>query len=357
VNPGRACIGAVLLAGLQACSSLGPDALSQGRPAYNEAIAATNAEQYLSWIVRQRYGLPSSQLAVASITANVRFSSTANVDVGVGPSENFVGNLVPLSGGVTYDENPTISYVPLQGEKHLRKLLSPVPMGTLGLLLNINHQPSGILAVLVKRVNGIPNADFLRDSSQEVDQRFVELMAVTTRLSRADKLTFYESGDEVKSYYLWIHDYLHQNAEDVRTFLSLLEIDGIETDGGDITLPVVSALRRSTNQSIALQMRSVADIGRVAAASVDVPESDSASGLTLSYSKPGLAGNYIRINRAAERPPTAATATRFRDWWYYIAGDDLPSKEYFLLFEMLMSGQLSDAASDFRAPVLTVPVN
>ena len=29
---------------LQACSSLGPNALSQGRPAYNEAIAATNAE-------------------------------------------------------------------------------------------------------------------------------------------------------------------------------------------------------------------------------------------------------------------------------------------------------------------------
>ena len=88
-----------------------------------------------------------------------------------------------------------------------------------------------------------------------------------------------------------------------------------------------------------------------------VPESDRASGLTLNYPKQGLTGNFIRIERAAERPPTAATATRFRDWWYYIAGDDLPSKEYFLLFEMLMSGQLSDAASDFRAPVLTVPVN
>jgi len=100
-------------------------------------------------------------------------------------------------------------------------------METLGLLLNINYQPSGILAVLVKRANGIPNADFLSDASQEADQRFAELMAVTTRLSRADKLTFYEAGDAYKSYYLWIHDYLPQNVEDVRTFLSLLEIDGI----------------------------------------------------------------------------------------------------------------------------------
>lgn len=157
------------LAGLQACSTLGPNTLSEGRPAYNEAIAATNSEQYLSWIVRMRYGVPTSQLAVSSITANVRFASSAGVNIGVGPSEYFVGNLVPLSGGVTYDENPTISYVPLQGEAHLRKLLSPVPVEVLALLLNMSAQPSAVLAVVAKRINGIPNAAFLSDPDQEND--------------------------------------------------------------------------------------------------------------------------------------------------------------------------------------------
>ena len=99
VNRSGAWIFGVMLAGLQACSSLGPSALSQGRPAYSEAIATTNAEQYLSWIVRMRYGLPTAQLAVSSITANIRFSSTANVNIGIGPEENFAGSLVPLSGG------------------------------------------------------------------------------------------------------------------------------------------------------------------------------------------------------------------------------------------------------------------
>ena len=46
-----------------------------------------------------RYGLPTAQLAVSSITANIRFSSTANVNIGIGPEENFAGSLVPLSGG------------------------------------------------------------------------------------------------------------------------------------------------------------------------------------------------------------------------------------------------------------------
>jgi hypothetical protein len=161
MNRSGALLCGVLLAGLQACSSLGPSTLSEGRPAYNEAIAATNAEQYLSWIVRMRYGLPTAQLAVSSITASVRFSSSANVEVGVGDSSNYLGNLVPLSGGVTYDENPTISYVPLQGMEHVRSLLSPVPMDILALLLNVNARPQAVLAMTVKRINGVPNADFL----------------------------------------------------------------------------------------------------------------------------------------------------------------------------------------------------
>ena len=228
MNRDGALLCGLVLAGLQACSSLGPKALSQGRPAYNEAIAETNAEQNLAWIVRMRYGLATSQLVVASITANVRFSSTANIDLGVGPSENYIGNLVPLSGGVTYDENPTISYVPLQGEKHLRALLSPVSLELLGAVLNMNYQPGNAMAVLVKRINGVPNAGLLADSSQEADQRFAQLLTLIARLSRADKLVFVESGHENKLLHVWIHDYLPEYQKDVRLFLNLLSIDGIE---------------------------------------------------------------------------------------------------------------------------------
>jgi hypothetical protein len=137
----------------------------------------------------------------------------------------------------------------------------------------------------------------------------------------------------------------------------LLDIDGIAADGSDIVLPVVAALKRSTNQSIAIQSRSVLDIGRIASASVDVPEADHAGGLTLVYPKVGLAGDFIHVRRAAERPPTAAAATRFQDWWYYIAGNDVSSKLYFLLLQTLMSVQLSEVAAKSQAPVLTVPVN
>lgn len=350
-------IAGVLLLALQACSSLGPDALSERRPAYNEAIAATNAEQYLAWFVRMRYGLPSSQLAVSSITANVRFRTAAEVQFGFGPGENYVGNLVPFGGGFIYDENPTISYVPVQGEKHLRSLLSPLSMELLGLLLNMNFHPETIFTVLVRRVNGVPNPDFVTDRDQQTDTRFGQMLTLLSLLALADKLTFFESNDDPKRYSVWIHDYAPQHVDSVAELLNLLQIAGIEPNGQDIVLPVVGALRRPTSQSIAIQTRSALDIARIASASVDVPEADREAGLTIEFSKSGIPGSYIRVQRADSRPANAVAATRFRDAWYYISGDDTRSKLYFVLVSTLMTMQLSDAAAEARAPVLTVPVN
>jgi hypothetical protein len=182
-------------------------------------------------------------------------------------------------------------------------------------------------------------------------------LTTITRMSSADKMVFIESGEEKKRYHVWIHDYLPDYGKDVRLFLDLLSIEGVEADGEDIVLPVVAALKRSRNQSIAVHTRSLVDIGRIAAASVDVPEADQEQGLTVVFPKLGLAGDSIRVRRAAERPPTAAAATRFRDWWYYVAGDDAQSKQYFILFQTLLSVQLTDDDARARAPVLTVPVN
>ncbi len=113
---------------LAGCAQIGPASISHGRAAYNEVIAKTDDDQSLAYIVRLRYGKTVNLLTVASITANVRFSANAGAQFGIGPDENFAGNLVPLSGGIAYEENPTISYLPVRSDKHLRQILSPIPL-------------------------------------------------------------------------------------------------------------------------------------------------------------------------------------------------------------------------------------
>ncbi len=350
-------IGGLALSGLQSCSFLGPRTLSQGRPAYNDAIVATNSEQVLAMIVRMRYGLATSQLAVSSITGNVRFSASLGTQVGVGPSKNFEGNLVPFSGGVTYDENPTISYVPVQGEEHIRRLMSPIPLTLLVPLLNSGAETAEILTLLVSRVNGIPNPNFLAAQATP-DDRFARLATLVDELSLADKLEIEESIGTKELYQFWIHDYAPAYRTQVQQLIDLLGIGGVAARGEDISLVLVAAVRPPTERSVAIHPRSVVDLGIIASATVDVPEEDRIEGLTLEHPKLGLAGEYIKIRRSKDQPVRAAAATRFRDWWYYIAGNDRKSKMYFRIFGALMSAQIAEAVKGAStAPVLTVPVS
>ena len=105
------------------CATVGPQSITAGRGVYADVINRTEDEQILNVIVRLRYDETFGMMSVASVTANLRFSAQATTNIGVGDSDNYTGNLVPLSAGVAYEENPTISYVPLSGEDFMRRML------------------------------------------------------------------------------------------------------------------------------------------------------------------------------------------------------------------------------------------
>src|SRR5580765_3842315 len=107
----------LLLAG---CQTLGPTAVGVGRGAYNEVIARSGSEQTLGLIVRLRYSDPIGLLAVASVTAGLKFTAETKTEAGFGPRANYAGNLVPFSAGITYEDSPTISYTPVDAQAFLR---------------------------------------------------------------------------------------------------------------------------------------------------------------------------------------------------------------------------------------------
>lgn len=352
-------IGALILANLLGCTGIGPAYLSRGRAAYNDVLTETNAEQTLAYIVKLRYGVQSSMLAVSSITANVKFSANAGVDIGVGPSSSYDGNLVPLSGGVAYEDSPSITYLPVQGETHVRGLMAPIPADFLILLLNneISTDPAQYLTLLVTKINRIPNLSFIPVSEAANDDRFTRFTALVRTLRQAQALDFVQSVENKDDLLFWIHDYAPSYNEPVRRLLDLLDITGVATDGKDIFLPLSSRLQDPSTNSVSIQTRSVHRLAKIFAAAVDVPEEDRASRLSFKYPPLGLVGDFIKIRRSAKRPANAVSATKYRDWWYYIDGSDTKSKISFDLFQLLMATRLSDTAKTLNAaPLLTIPV-
>ena len=228
----------VVLGTLSACSVVGPRSISMGRADYNEAINRTEDEQMLLSIVKGRYGETFSRLAVSGVAANVRFRTNAGVQAGIGPSDNYLGNLVPFSAGLAYEENPTITYAPVQGEKYLRQLMSPIPLNMLVLMSRAATSPANYLTLLANRINNMGNPDFLATPSAVPDPRFQRFVEISEELDQAGVIQFVEYPRKEVQFNILITGYAPAFSEKVRAYLALLGLPIPTEESKNIILPI-----------------------------------------------------------------------------------------------------------------------
>jgi hypothetical protein len=327
-----------------------------GRADYNEAINKTEDEQMLLSIVKGRYGDTFSLLAVSGVAANVRFRTNAGVEVGIGPTSNYEGNLVPLSGGLAYEENPTITYTPVQGEHYMRQMITPIPLDIL--LMGVRSMTSGaqLLTLLVNRINDLRNPDFLDTPSAESDKRFMRFVELFTELNRAGVLDLVIDPQKEAAFDVVIEGYTHQYLNKVRELLGLLDLQMPANDSTQIVIPAYFAIKSRNLWGIAITTRSTLDLIEILRAAIDVPLEHASAGLTIEYPPMGLVGQGIRINSSNERP-RSSLAVKYHGYWFYINEADQLTKAYFRALRAFWSVSISASADKRAAPVLTIPVS
>jgi hypothetical protein len=339
------------------CAVVGPATIRSGRLAYNEAIAETNNQQMLMNIVHNRYEEQGALLAVASVTANVSIAANTGIQLGFGDDGNYEGNLVPFSTAVAYEENPTISYTPVEGEKYARQLFSPVPMTAFAQLVAGLTDPDYIYTALVSSVNGIHNPDFLFTSADS-DPRFPRFVTLMTELTRAHRLHWVEDPQHAGRFSVVIHHYTPTHAAKVDELLDLLGLPLPKDHSTSLILPVSLALEGRDTGGIGITTHSVFDLVELLSAALDVPEEDQRNGVATRYPPPGLVGKELRISRATDRPKHAYVAVKHRDVWFYIDERDQATKRFFRLLSILWSTAIAESTGKASAaPVLTVPVS
>jgi len=342
---------------LISCTYVGPSALRSGRLAYNEAIIETDNQQILLAVVRHRYSERSSLLAVASITANVSVTTNTGVQLGFGNDGNFAGNLVPFSAGVVYEENPTISYAPVVGEKYARRLMSPVPIAALAQLAGSLVDPAPIYSALVSSVNGIYNPEFVFAASQP-DPRFSRLVTILTELTQARRLHWVEDLQHEGRFSIVIDHYSPTFAAEVSELLGMLGLPAPKKRSSRVVLPVSLSLDGRDSGGVGIITRSVFNLVEVLSAAVELPGRDQEDGVSIRYPPLGLVGKGLHVRRSEAEPEHASVAVKFRDGWFYIDNRDPVTKGYFRILIALWSATISDStAGSAGAPVLTVPVS
>jgi hypothetical protein len=341
-----------LLVALGGCGAVGTMDIGNARASYNEIIRQTDDQQLLAMIVHTRYGDSFGFLSVASVTSNLSVSSTVGANFGIGPSSSYAGNLVPLSAGMTFEENPTISYVPRQGQEYARAILAPVPLDILVLLAGAVDSPTWVLTACIARANQLRNGP-----SEAEATRFHRACELTGSLIASGDVMFTRVKGSPESFALSFCNIQPSQRSAIEELFGLLGLDPAMADRPTIEVPISLALGQATRDRLDVVTRSPYDLLRLAARGVVIPDEHVAAGLVRHDPErvPPGAEPPVRVLSSRQRPSLASVSIQYRGWWFYVADDDPASKQGFLLLRSLVLSRLQQDASA-SAPTLTIPL-
>src|SRR4249920_302566 len=111
-----------LLSGLTGCASIGPGNVARDRFDYISAISDSWKAQMLLNLVKLRYGDAPVFLDVGSVITQTGYTGTLSVSGSW--LQNPFSSLTGLNATGFYGERPTVTYVPMSGEKFARSLMT-----------------------------------------------------------------------------------------------------------------------------------------------------------------------------------------------------------------------------------------
>lgn len=394
---------------LSGCT-VGPSLLRVVRMGYNEAIQVTTEQQLLLNLVRLKYRDTPLFLAVGSVSAqfqldeSVGLSGELNENVGVSPLNP---DSLRLDGRVGFSERPTITFIPLQGDKFVMRLLTPLSLETVVLLVRSGWSIDRVLRLCAQQINNLDNASRASGPTPDLAPRF-RGFAEASRVLRSLQL-----AGALQIGYARVHNKLSPplepgsvgaadlltaaregfafQATDAGTYLLtapskklVLQVrrDALQTDDGrsfvrllglksgvsifDLTVGEMretpDAGRPEEHERIIVAPRSLMGIFFYLSHAIEVPRSHRESGLVTTTQKltgepfdwSDVTGDLLCVKSQKNPPNRASVAVKYRGYWFYIDDADLNSKSTFGLLAQLFALQAGGAEG--VGPVLTLPI-
>jgi hypothetical protein len=348
-------LGAALLAlALAGCASVGPGMVAVDRFDYSSAIADSWKEQTLLNIVKIRYVDLPVFVDVSSIVAGYSLQTGVTVG-GVVSSERAVqGNYGSISGQAIYTDRPTITYVPMTGEKFLRGLITPIDPKNIFFMLQAGYPADFILGLTVESLNGVRNRSAAGGTVREADAEFARVQQLLREVQAAGGVGMRVEEDKAKGstavLFFQREDLpadLQEKSAEIRRLLRL------DPDQQKFVL-TYSPMRGAGNE-LAVNSRSLLQILQAFSSYVEVPEQD----LRDRIAAPALAHAAAeqrqvgRIRSGPARPETAYVAVQYRGTWFWVDHSDWLTKR--ALTAVMFFFTLADTGSPDKLPLITIP--
>jgi hypothetical protein len=339
------------------CANLGPTTLKSERSNYNLAIQRTNDEQLLLNLVRLKYRDTPFFMEVSSVASQFTLSSTANASATL---QDGVKGLFGLGGSLGLTEKPTVTYSPLQGDKFIQRVLSPLPLQTIALLFHSGWSIERIFRLCFQRMNHLKNAPGASGPTPSLAPQFLEFVSAVKYLRAlqvqdAINLSYFEA-EGVPQLILHINEE-DKNREEAKQFALAVNVEP-----GKTRYVLTFAPTFNRTDQIRIVTRSLLGTMFYLSQAVEVSTQDTLRGkVTKTKTSAGdvfdwkkVTGDLLRIRSLPEKPEENAMIIFYRGTWFYIDDSDLSSKSTFSLLAQIFSlqaGKIKD-----NAPLLTLPI-
>jgi len=345
---------ALLLTG---CHSIGPGSVPRDRSDYGSSIGESWKRQTLLNIVKLRYMDQPTFVDVGQIVAGYQLQMGASIGAGWASDSSVTPNRsLTLGGAGTYIDRPTITYVPLTGNKFLRGLMTPLPPEAVFFTIQSGWPADSVLFATAASINGLKNQSTSISGVTAPDPGFLRALQLMRKIQLSDAVAMRIKKDAQQQQTTILtfrsKDVSPETLADITELRRLLRLD---PDAEELNL--VFAGNSVNNDEIAVLTRSLLQQIGTMASQVEVPAEDVAQG----RASPGwetIASNtnavrLIQIHCAKSKPADAFVTVEYRNHWFWIDDRDMKSKRVFSFIMMLFT--LADTGEKENLPLITIP--
>jgi hypothetical protein len=350
---------AIALAGMVAltgCKHLGPKSVAVDRFDYSSAIADSWKQQTLLNIVKLRYMDLPVFVDVGSIVAGYSLATGVSVNGTLSTESASQGNFASIGGQAIYTDRPTITYVPMTGEKFMRGLITPIEPKNVFSLLQSGYSADFILGMAVESLNGVRNRSMAGGTVREADPEFVRALDLLRQVQAAGAIGMRVEEDKAKGSTAVVFfrraDVTADIAEKSAEIRRLLKLPA-EQEKFVLTFSPA----RGADGELAVNSRSMLQIMQALASHVDVPEAhlqdQSAWPSIENASAPEGSQHNVRIYSGKDKPAGAFATVRYRDHWFWVDNGDFRTKRALTVIMFIFT--LADTGNAEKLPLITIP--
>ncbi|WP_431757820.1 hypothetical protein, partial [Pseudomonas sp.] len=305
----------VALLALSGCSHIGPGTVAVDRFDYSSAVADSWKQQTLLNIVKLRYMDLPVFVEVSSIVAGYSLETGGSLGGQISSADAIQGNSVLLGASAKYTDRPTITYVPLTGQRFLAGLVTPIDPKNIFSLLQSGYAADFILGLTVDSLNGVRNRSAVAGTVREADPEFRRALQLLRDIQAAGAVGLRVEEDKSKDrtgvLLMRRNDVEPEILAKQKELRSLLHMPQDQQQFVLRYSPV-----RGEDNELAVSSRSLLQIMTAFSSYIEVPQEHVEDHSALPSFQDGNADSpttQIHIHSSKERPKHAYVAVPYRD--------------------------------------------